>query len=55
MRGFATLGLWASGCLMLLGVASACSIIGIGFGLPAVVVGLIGILAFAVMRSAAKT
>lgn len=55
MRGMATLGLWGSGCLLLLGIASSCTIIGIGFGTPMVFVGLLGVLAFAVMRSVAKS
>jgi hypothetical protein len=45
-----SLGMYFGGCLMLLGVLSACTIIGLQLGTQLISVGLLMIIAFAIAR-----
>ncbi len=52
MRTFMNVGLGCSGCVALLGIALSLTLIAIHVGLPLVVVGAIGLVAFGIGRLA---
>ena len=51
MRSFMNLGLGCSGCVTLLGILLSLTIIGFHFGAPLVVIGVLGLIGFAVGRA----
>jgi hypothetical protein len=50
MQFLLAIGMWFGGCLMLLGLLSACSIVGLGLGVHLIWVGLLLIVCFAIAR-----
>jgi hypothetical protein len=51
MRSLMTLGLGCSGCVTLLGIVLSLTLIGIHIGFPLVVIGVLGLIGFAVGRA----
>ena len=51
MRSLMNLGLGCSGCVTLLGILLTLTIIGVHFGFPLVVVGVLGLIGFGVGRA----
>lgn len=51
MRGLMTLGLGCSGCVTLLGILLSLTIVGFHLGFALVVVGVLGLIGFAVGRA----
>jgi hypothetical protein len=51
MRGLMTLGIGCSGCVTLIGILFSLTVIGIHFGFPLVVIGVLGMIGFAIARA----
>ena len=51
MRSFMNLGLGCSGCVTLVGIILAATVIFIHFGFPLVVVGVLGLIGFGIGRA----
>lgn len=54
MRHLMTLGIAASGCLLIIGLVTSCTIVGLGLGIHWVVAGAIGVVAFSLARKIAR-
>jgi hypothetical protein len=54
MQFLLAIGMWFGGCLMLLGLLSACSIVGLGLGAQLIWVGLLLIVCFYIARQLFK-
>lgn len=51
MRGLMTLGVGCSGCVTLLGILLSLTLIGIHIGFALVVIGVLGMIGFAIARA----
>jgi len=51
MRSLMTFGLGCSGCVTLLGILLSLTLVGIHLGFPLVVIGVLGLIGFAVGRT----
>ena len=52
MRGCMTFGMFLSAFVIFLGLAGTCSIVAAPIGIPGVVIGALGLIAFAIGRAA---